>query len=130
MSKSYSRFISERYLFDTITFEKFDRLYQEFLKYICQQFKNTTVENITVINEFFRLSYLDLKYMMDSNKKKENNKTELIQFVGVKGLNDFIYVCKNYNIPLNRENINKDLLEWKNKNNIIKAYWRKYEDFI
>ena len=22
-----------------------------------------------VINEFFRLSYLDLKYMMDSNKK-------------------------------------------------------------
>ena len=83
-----------------------------------------------VINEFFRLSYLDLKYMIDSNKKQENNKTELIQFVGVKGLNDFIYVCKNYSIPLNRENINKDLLEWKNKNNIIKAYWRKYEDFI
>ena len=47
--------ISERYLFDTITFEKFDRLYQEFLKYICQQFKNTTVENITVINEFFSI---------------------------------------------------------------------------
>ena len=47
--------ISERYLFDTITFEKFDRLYQEFLKQICQQYKNTTVENITVLNEFFSI---------------------------------------------------------------------------
>ena len=47
--------ISESYLFNTITFEKFDRLYQEFLKYICQQFKNTTVENITVLNEFFTI---------------------------------------------------------------------------
>ena len=47
--------ISESYLFNTITFEKFDRLYQEFLKYICQQFQNTTVENITVINEFFSI---------------------------------------------------------------------------
>ena len=47
--------ISERYLFDTITFEKFDRLYQQFLRYICQQFQNTTVENITVINEFFSI---------------------------------------------------------------------------
>ena len=34
------------------------------------------------------------------------------------------------NIKLTIENINKDLLKWKNKNNIIKAYWRKYEDFI
>lgn len=47
--------ISESYLFNTITFEKFDRLYKEFLKYICQQFQNTTVENITVINEFFSI---------------------------------------------------------------------------
>ena len=47
--------ITEKYLFNTITFEKFDRLYKEFLKYICQQFQNTTVENITVINEFFSI---------------------------------------------------------------------------
>ena len=47
--------ITENYLFNTITFEKFDRLYKEFLKYICQQFQNTTVENITVLNEFFSI---------------------------------------------------------------------------
>ena len=47
--------ITENYLFNTITFEKFDRLYKEFLKYICEQFQNTTVENITVLNEFFSI---------------------------------------------------------------------------
>ena len=87
--------------------------------------------NNKVIKEFFRLSYLDLKYMSSDNKESEKENKILIQFVAYKISNKNVFTYgKYYSVPLDKTIINTDLKTWAEKNGYIKAYWRKYEDFI